>query len=304
MAITYATGGAMADYGHDLLFGCFVTPDAGQPGGVLALAEHADTLGLDLFSVQDHPYQPGFLDAWTLLATVAGRTQGIRVFPNVANLPLRPPAVLARAAASLDLLTGGRVELGLGAGAFWDGIAHMGGPRRSPGESVDALAEAIAVIRALWEPGKAVHLDGKFYSLAGARPGPTPAHPIGIWLGAYKRRMLELTGRLADGWIPSLGYASPTELRRMSRTLDEAALAAGRDPAAVRRLYNVHGSFTGDGREFLQGPSDVWAEQLTDLVLETGISGFIIAPGRDTAGDLQRFAEEVAPAVREAVAAA
>jgi alkanesulfonate monooxygenase SsuD/methylene tetrahydromethanopterin reductase-like flavin-dependent oxidoreductase (luciferase family) len=294
----------MADYGHDLLFGWFLTPDAGQADALVALAEYADGLGLDLLGVQDHPYQPGFLDAWTLLATLAGRTERIRLFPNVANLPLRPPAVLARSAASLDILSGGRVELGLGAGFAWDAIAAMGGPRRSAGEAVDALAEAIEVIRALWTPGAEARVDGKHYALSGARPGPFPVHPVGIWIGSYKRRMLELTGRAADGWVPTLGYASPQELVGMGRTIDDAARAAGRDPAAIRRIYNVNGSFAGSGREFLQGPPAVWAEQLTELALELGISGFALAPGRDAAGDLRRFAEEVAPAVREAVAAA
>ena len=106
---------------------------------MVELAKLADVVGLDLVSFQDHPYQPGFLDTWTLLAVVAAATTSVKVAPNVANLPLRPPAVLARSAASLDILSGGRVELGLGAGAFWDGIVAMGGPRLTPGQSVDAL---------------------------------------------------------------------------------------------------------------------------------------------------------------------
>src|SRR4029453_5209164 len=143
----------MADYGHDLLFGIFPTPTAADPDRVIALAHLAEQAGLDLVTVQDHPYQPRFLDAWTLLSVIAARTSRISVAPNVANLPLRHPAVLGRGAASLDLITGGRVELGLGAGAFWDAIEANAGPRRSPGESVEALAEAIGVIRALWDTG-------------------------------------------------------------------------------------------------------------------------------------------------------
>ena len=112
------------------------------------------------------------------------------MFPNVANLPLRPPAVLARSVASLDILSGGRVELGLGAGAFWDAIEAIGGPRRTPREAVDALEEAIGVIRALWTPGRTPRIDGEHYRLHGAKPGPFPVHPVGIWLGAYKPRML------------------------------------------------------------------------------------------------------------------
>ena len=291
----------MTDHGHDLWFGASLPPDAARAETVVALAGTAEDLGLDLLAFQDHPYQPGFLDTWTLLAFLAARTSRVRLFPDVANVPLRPPAVLARAAAALDILSGGRVELGLGAGYFLDAIAAMGGPRRTAAEHVEALGEAIAVIRGLWTPGPPVRLAGRYHSLDGAEPGPVPPHRIGIWLGAYKRRMLELTGRAADGWVPSLGYAAPEDLARMTRTLDAAAEAAGRAPSAVRRAFNISGRFSGRGSGFLQGPPAVWADQLTALVLEHGMSVFILGPGADAPGDLRRFAEEVAPAVREAV---
>lgn len=289
------------DVGHELWFGVFLPPDARQAEAVVGLARAADQIGLDLVGIQDHPYQPRFLDTWTLLSTLAAETSRIRLVPDVINLPLRPPAVLARAAASLDILSGGRVELGLGAGAFFDAIAAMGGPARTPREATDALEEAIQVIRALWAPGPAVHFAGAHYQLRGAQPGPTPPHPIGIWLGAYKPRMLQLTGRLADGWIPSLPYAPPSELAEMSRAIDAAARAAGRDPAAIRRAYNVNGRFTRAEQGFLQGPPRLWAEQLAELALAHGFSAFVLGPGDDAEGDLRRFAEEVAPAVRLAV---
>ncbi len=289
----------MPDYGHDLLFGCFLTPAAEQAETTLRLAVRAEQLGLDLVSAQDHPYQPAFLDTWTLLSVIAARTSRIRVFPNVANLPLRPPAMLARAVASLDILSGGRAELGLGAGAFWEAIAAMDGPRRSPADAVAALREAIAVIRALWTPGRGVRLTGDHYRLAGARPGPFPVHPVGIWLGSYKLRMLQLTGELADGWLPSSPYAPPEQLTRMNEIIDEAAAAAGRPPAAIRRMYNVAGSFSTPDGDFLQGPPKVWAEQLAELALTEGISAFILTG--DEPADLELFAQEVAPAVRELV---
>jgi hemerythrin-like domain-containing protein len=294
----------MPDYNHDLLFGIFVPPSAREHKAIMATVELADDLGLDIASFQDHPYQARFLDGWTLLSYVGGGTQRIRLFPNVANIPLRPPAVFARSAAALDILTGGRVELGLGAGAFLVPIAAMGGPRRTMSENVDALEEAIDVIRALWKPGRAVHIEGKYYSLSGAQPGPAPAHPIAIWLGAYKKRMLRLTGRKADGWIPSLGYADPDVLGAMNEVIDAAAEEAGRKPSDIRRGYNVNGSFTSAASGFLQGPPQLWVEQLTLLALNHGVSAFILAvsPGADS--DLRRWAEEVAPAVREAVAKA
>jgi hemerythrin-like domain-containing protein len=287
------------DYGHDLHFGVFLAPEAARADDVLTAAAEADLLGLDSVSVQDHPYQPAHLDTWTLLAQVAARTERLTVFPNVANLPLRPPAVLARSVASLDILSGGRVELGLGAGAFWDAIEALGGPRRTPREAVDALEEAIGVIRALWTPGRTPRIDGDHYRLHGAKPGPFPVHPVGIWLGAYKPRMLRLTGRLADGWLPSLGHAAPEELAGMNQVIDAAAVEAGRSPSDVRRLFNVSGSFSGSG--FLQGPPAVWVEQLAGLALDEGVSGFVLMADATDRRDLHRFAEEVAPAVRELV---
>ncbi|HTU75056.1 MAG TPA: LLM class flavin-dependent oxidoreductase [Trebonia sp.] len=289
----------MPDYGHDLLFGVFVPPDARQADAVLALARHADQAGLDLVSVQDHPYNPQFLETWTLLSAIAATTSRVRVFPNVASLPLRPPALLARQVATLDILSGGRAELGIGAGAFWDPIEAMGGPRRTAGESVTALREAIAVIRALWTPGRAARVEGTHYSLRGAKPGPFPAHDAGIWVGAYKERMLRLTGELADGWLPSSPYAPPEQLAAMNAVIDAAALEAGRSPRDVRRLYNIAGSFEGPGAEFLKGPPKAWAEQLAELALDEGISGFVLMTN-DTA-TIDRFAAEVAPAVRDLV---
>ncbi|MEV1289610.1 LLM class flavin-dependent oxidoreductase [Micromonospora sp. NPDC049679] len=295
----------MPDHGHPLQFGAFVVPDAGNPARTVSLARTADTLGLDVLGVQDHPYQAGFFDTWTFLSTLAAQTERLILFPDVISVPLRQPAVLARSAATLDLLSAGRVEMGLGVGAFPKGIAAMGGPERTPGESIEALDEAITIMRALWTPGGGpVRLSGRYYSVDGAEPGPPPAHPIGIWIGSYKPRLLALTGRVADGWIPSSMYASPEEIREMAKIIDAAARDAGRDPAEIRRWYNVAGSFTSREGGFLQGPSKLWVSQLTELALTQGISAFILAPGQAPESDLRRFAEEVAPAVREAVAAA
>ncbi|RMI02881.1 LLM class flavin-dependent oxidoreductase [Cellulomonas triticagri] len=295
----------MTDYGHDLLFGSFLTPGNADPQRVVALAQLSEAAGLDLATFQDHPYQPAFLDTWTLLSYVAARTERIRLAPNVINLPLRPPAVLARSVASLDLLSGGRVELGLGSGAFWDGIAAMGGRRLTPGQGVDALREAVAVLRALWDTGERARVDlpGEYYPLAGAKRGPAPAHPVGIWLGAYKPRMLRLTGEVADGWLPSLSYLDgPGDLADGNARIDDAAAAAGRDPRAVRRLLNVGGRLTDRGRGgLLDGPAAQWAEQLAEIALEQGTSGFVVAG--DDPVLLSALGQEIAPAVRELVAA-
>ncbi|MEV7973832.1 LLM class flavin-dependent oxidoreductase [Cellulomonas sp. NPDC089187] len=295
----------MTDYGHDLLFGTFLTPTAAAPERVVALAQQTEQAGLDLVSFQDHPYQPGFLDTWTLLSWVGAVTSTVRLAPNVANLPLRPPAVLARAAASLDRLTGGRVELGLGSGAFWDAIVAMGGPRRTPGQGVDALAEAITVIRSLWDTEQTGRLDlpGEHYPISGAKRGPAPAHPIGIWLGAYKPRMLRLTGTVGDGWLPSLGYLkSLDDLTAGNQRIDDAAQAAGRPVTAVRRLLNITGQLsTRASDRLLDGPPEQWVEQLAVLAMEYGISGFVLAA--DDPALIAAYGQDIAPAVRELVAA-
>ena len=296
----------MPDYGHDLLFGTFTTPVAQPVHQAVDLAVVADRAGLDLVTFQDHPYQPGFYDTWTLLSYVASRTERVHVAGNVLNLPLRQPAVLARSAASLDRLSGGRVELGLGAGAFWDAIAAMGGRRLTRGQSIQALEEAIAIIRGIWDTSTrgGVRVDGEFYQVRGAKRGPAPAHEIGIWLGAYKPRILRLTGRVADGWLPSLGYlpGGPSALAEMNERIDEGAAQAGRDPAAIRRMLNINGQLTSQSGGFLVGPPAQWAEQLADLNLTYGISGFILAA--DDPYTIELFANDVAPATRALVASA
>jgi alkanesulfonate monooxygenase SsuD/methylene tetrahydromethanopterin reductase-like flavin-dependent oxidoreductase (luciferase family) len=279
------------DYGRPIQFGYFVLPDSMRPMRPLELAVRADALGIDLIGAQDHPYQRRFYDTWTLLTAIAMRTTRASVFPDVANLPLRPPAMLAKAAASLDLLSGGRVELGLGAGGFWEAIAAMGGPARTPGEAVSALEEAIEVIRLVWSGGREVRFDGKFYQLAGLNAGPVPPHAIGIWLGAYRPRMLRLVGRAADGWVPSFGYLKPEAMPAANARIDDAAREGGRDPAAIRRVLNVGANLN--------------AEEIAELALEHGFDTFVIGETQEDAeAELREFLENVAPRVRELGAAA
>lgn len=289
----------MPDYGRDIKFGYFLIPNADAP--LLSIAQEVERLGLDYVAVQDHPYQRRFVDTWTLLSMIAATTSRVGVFPDVANLPLRPPAVMAKAAASIDLLSDGRFELGLGAGGFWDAIEAYGGPRRSPGESLDALAEAIEVIRMVWSGERNLRFDGQHYHLRGAHSGPVPAHPIGIWLGVYGPQALRLAGQAADGWVPSF-RGDPNKIADMTARLDDAAAEAGRDPAAIRRILNVAGEITeGASNAVLRGPVDQWVDELSDLALTNGFDTFILwAEGE---GQLSRFARQVVPAVRAQVAA-
>jgi len=292
---------AVPDYGKSLEFGVFPEPLADPPERVERLVRAAERSGLDLIGIQDHPYQRRFYDTWTLISYLAAGTQRVRFFPDVANLPLRPPAMLAKAAASLDVLTRGRVEIGLGAGAFWEAIEAMGGPRRSPGEAVRSVEEAIKIMRLVWSEERSLHFDGEIYKLAGMRPGPQPAHHIGIWLGVGGPRMLKLTGRLADGWIPSIGWAPPERLPELHERIDEAALEAGRRPEEIKRLYNVSGRIGPEGEGLLEGSVSQWTEQLSHFALENGMDTFIFWPSEDHEWQVATFGQEVVPAVRDVV---
>ncbi|WP_344791704.1 LLM class flavin-dependent oxidoreductase [Gryllotalpicola daejeonensis] len=279
----------MPDYGHPLRFGTFITPTNSPVERPVELAVLSEQLGFELVTFQDHPYQPRFSDTWTLLTWVAGATSRIHVSGNVLNSALRPPAVLARSAATLDLLSGGRFELGLGAGGFWDAIAAMGGPQWTPGQGVDALGEAIEIIRGVWDAADRhpLRVAGERWHVDGAKRGPAPAHDIPIWVGALKPRMLRLIGRVGDGWLPSLPYLRAGDLQRGNATIDEAATRAGRSPAEIVRLLNV-------------GPQST-ADELIRFALEDGVSTFIFMG--DDPETLRYLAAEVVPQVREGVSA-
>jgi alkanesulfonate monooxygenase SsuD/methylene tetrahydromethanopterin reductase-like flavin-dependent oxidoreductase (luciferase family) len=289
----------MPDYGRQLSFGYFLVPNASDP--LLDTAREVEARGLDIIGIQDHPYQRRYVDTWVLMSMIAAATSRVQIFPDVANLPLRPPAVMAKAAASIDVLSGGRFEHALGAGGFWDAIEAYGGPRRAPRDALAALEEAITVTRLVWSGQRNLRFAGDHYRLAGANSGPVPAHPMGIWLGVYGPRALRVTGRLADGWVPSLrGEVAP--LVDGSARVDEAAAGAGRDAGEIRRVLNVNGEITEGPRSgLLRGPVDQWVDELTDLAVGVGFDTFVL--WADAPGQLPRFAEDVVPAVRAQVAA-
>jgi alkanesulfonate monooxygenase SsuD/methylene tetrahydromethanopterin reductase-like flavin-dependent oxidoreductase (luciferase family) len=277
-----------------LKVGIFLVPDAADRAHTVELAVAADEAGLDVVAIQDHPYQRRFLDTWTLLSYLGARTERIRLVPDVLNLPLRLPTMIAKSVASLDLLTDGRVELGIGAGAFWEAVEAMGGPRRSPGESVEALEEAIEIIRGFLAGERSLRLDGAHYRVAGAKPGPDPAHRVGIWVGAYGPRMLRLTGRLGDGWLPSVGgsYLAPEDVADRHATIDEAARDVGRDPSEIARIANLG---LGDDPRSWHDPEHL-ARTATELRFDTLL---VAVPDDDPLDFIRRLGSEAAPAARE-----
>jgi alkanesulfonate monooxygenase SsuD/methylene tetrahydromethanopterin reductase-like flavin-dependent oxidoreductase (luciferase family) len=292
---------------RELRFGISVTPYAEAYPALVEQVLAAERGGLDLVGIQDHPYQRRFLDTFALISDLLARTSRLRFFPDVASLPMRPPAMLAKTSASLDLMSGGRFELGIGAGAFWDAIGGMGGVVRGHRDRGAALEEAIRIIRAALDVGVergVVRGTGPHYPVPGYPAGPQPAHRVEIWVGAMAPNALDLIGRLADGWVPGGGVSAIDRFPELNARIDAAAAAAGRDPGAIRRIVNLSGVITegprGDGR--LEGPVDLWVDTLTTWATDLGLDSFIFwAPGTRTE-QVERFAAEIASAVRAAAA--
>lgn len=301
-------GGAVTDYGHDLRFGVFITPQSERPDDVVRLAQRAERAGLDLVTFMDHPYQPAFLDTWTLLSFVAARTERVHLSGYVLNLPSRPPAVLARASASLDRLTSGRIELGIGPGDTFAAaaVAANGGARRTAAEAVGALSESIDIIRGIWDVSASdtLTISGAHYQVKDVARGPAPAHHIGIWVPAGGPRTRRLVGQKADGWIAGGAWIADVdvdaEVGRGNDAIDAAARSAGRDPRDIRRIWDFEPSSMTSTRGSDDVSADRWSANLLPLVLEHGMSTFILI-SNDVAM-IQRFGEEVAPALREVVA--
>jgi alkanesulfonate monooxygenase SsuD/methylene tetrahydromethanopterin reductase-like flavin-dependent oxidoreductase (luciferase family) len=292
----------MADYGHSLTFGLSLDPEVNRLDETRRLATAADENGLDYLAVQDHAYQPGHLDAWTLITHLSSETRCISFLTDVADLQLRPPAMLAKAAASLGVLAEGRVVLGVGGGAFADAIAGMGGRRRNGGEMVAYTEQSLHVMRAALS-GDGVRLLSDQHAIEGYAGGPVPPSPIPLWLGGQGPRMLAVAGRSSDGWISPLNiYVPPDEVPAKQKIIDDSARAAGRDPAEIRRIYNVIGAI-GDlrGGPGLVGDVRLWTDTLTEWAVDLGFDTFIFWPVTAQRAQLDVFASEVVPAVRERV---
>jgi alkanesulfonate monooxygenase SsuD/methylene tetrahydromethanopterin reductase-like flavin-dependent oxidoreductase (luciferase family) len=274
-------------------FGLNVDPNTGGLAIAARIAAIADAAGLEYAGVQDHPYNPDFVDTLTHITWLAAHTSRVHLFPNV--------AMLAKQAATIDVLSGGRFELGLGAGGFHDAIAGMGGPRRTVAEARQALSEAVDIIRASWT-GEPFQYAGQQYQVPDAQPGLRPAHDVGIWLGVAGPRAVRLAGAKADGWSVSAPYVPPPRLTELGSILTESALEAGRDPDRIVRLYNVMGLITPESRDMFHGPKERWFDTLTTLHSDSRMNTFVFWPSGDRERQSHIFAEEIVPAVREALA--
>jgi alkanesulfonate monooxygenase SsuD/methylene tetrahydromethanopterin reductase-like flavin-dependent oxidoreductase (luciferase family) len=283
-------------------FGVTVIPSASGRSDPVAEAQRAEELGFDLVTIWDHPHgeNPSF-ETWTLMTWIAARTSRISIGSNVLGLPFRLPALVAKMTESLDRLSNGRLILGIGAGGADREFAGYGATVRSPREKIEALEEALMIIRGVWSE-HAFSFEGRHYRNEGALLEPKPARPIPIWLGTYGPKGRELTGRLADGWIPSMGYMPAATAKPARDHVRAAAERAGRDPEALDYAYNVSVRIGGpppqDPDRQLAGEPDEVAERVLELLdLGFTVLNFWVGGRRDE--QAERLATEVLPAVRQ-----
>lgn len=292
---------------NNIWFALDINPSASNIDDIFKRAQLADELGFDLVTSQDHPYNRGHLDTWTMLTAVAMKTNRVRIGTNVANLPLRPPAMLAKQVATLSVLANREIELGLGAGAFWRGVKAFGGEERTNKQAYEAFSEALDIIPAMWNNvGGHVKYEGDYYQIIGAQPGPAPSKQPHIWVGALGPKMLRLTGAKAHGLWISLPYVPPDKLPWFNERVDEGAQSADRNPDDIRRGYNLMGVINPHQAQGeindkgIFGNEQFWIDTLTDFNQTYRQDTFNFWPVNDTPYDqIERFAKSIIPAVRD-----
>jgi F420-dependent oxidoreductase-like protein len=236
-----------------------------------AVWQVADDAGFDHCWCMDHfatlgPQDDGpIFEAWTLLAAMAVATSRTRIGCMVTGNTYRHPAVLAKTAVTVDHLSGGRLEFGIGAGWAENEHAMLGLPFGTKGDRADWLEEACEIIRSLWTQER-TSFDGKHYQLAGAIAEPKPVqqpYPP-IWIGGSGRqRTLRITARHADVWNAAGG--SPEEVAEVSAVLDRRCAEIGRDPAEIRR--SVQFRVTEPGDDLVRQAESYHAVGVTEIVL-------------------------------------
>jgi alkanesulfonate monooxygenase SsuD/methylene tetrahydromethanopterin reductase-like flavin-dependent oxidoreductase (luciferase family) len=285
-------------------FPAFGITVSSRPGAdPVAEAVHAEKLGFDVVTVHRDVLNgpPPSLESWTLLTWLAARTTAVRLAPNVLVLPNRHPAVLAKMAETLDQLSGGRLILALGSGAGMNdpAFSSFGLPHWLAAEKVVAMGEALDVMRGLWEVA-GFSYPGRHFRIEDATLEPKPARRIPVWLGAFRPRMLDLVGRKADGWLPSMFMLEPEAAYLGMGRIRQAARSAGRDPDQLTFGYNVavtvrDGATSSRGE--VSGSAEEVAEQLAALV-RGGFSFLNLSTTGEGAEQRERLAADVLPAVR------
>ncbi len=283
----------------DLQFGVDLSTSAAPGADPVRDARRREELGFDFLTVSDHLHgaHPTF-ETWTLLTWAAAHTQHIGLLTNVLGLPYRPPPVVAKMAETLDRLSRGRLTLGLGAGGSNDEAEGFGLEARSPGDKIAALREAIEIIRGVWAEDY-FEYRGEHYHTGGANIVPKPRRHIPIWIGSYGSRAVQLTGRLADGWSPSLPYLPLDQAIEAGKVLRRAEAEAGRPPGSVTFNYNVPIRIGGKARDdrTVAGTPEEIVERLRRFV-EAGFTSMSFWPIGDQDEQTARLADEILPALR------
>lgn len=259
----------------------------------------AEALGFDFISINDHPLgiQPSH-EAWTLLSWIAARTTRLMVAPRVLAVPFRPAPVVAKMAATLDALSDGRLILGVGGGANDDAVAAAGLPLRTPRQKVDGMEEAVRIMKGMWAE-RSFTFHGTVYHVDAVELSPKPARPIPVWLGTFGPRGLAVTGRVADGWIPSLNMAPPEAIPAMRAHIERGARQAGRDPDSIMFVYNVEVALgvVDPDDTVVSGSPDQVADRF-DQFLALGFRALNIIPKGNRTEQTQWLARDVLPRLR------
>lgn len=302
----------------DVKFGVFLWPIP------LEQAQRVEELGFDSLWIGEHMlfYVPTF-DAITVLAAFAARTQRILLGSAVLLLPLSHPTVVAKEVASLDIISNGRIILGVGVGGeFPPEFVACGVPVKERGRRTD---EAIEVMRKLWSESGVNH-EGRFFRLQDANMQPKPVQKPGppIWIAGRSEAAIKRAARLGDGYMPYL--FSPERYRDSLEKVSAFAQQQGRDPTTIetgmyqficvadtyeeaRQRANQDLSIRYNqpfdrivDRYCVLGTPDRCAERLGEYV-EAGVRHFILVPipsPRGLDADLETYAREVVPTVRAA----
>ncbi len=289
---------------NTLMFGVNVTTTAAAGDNPIAAAMRAEALGYDFISANDHPCgtRPSY-ETWTMLSWIAAKTTRIKVATRVLGVPFRAPAMVAKMAETLDRLSGGRLILGLGAGGSDDEFRAFGLRVASPKEKIEGLEEAVTIIRGLWT-SRAFSFTGKHHHTDAADIEPKPEHEIPIWLGTFGKHSLEVTGRVGDGWIPTLEMAPPETIPGMRDRIFDAAVAAGRDPEQLTLAYNMEfrvGKEVDLPAHVVTGRPQELGEKLIGFVVDLGFSAMNFIPaGPDPERQVEVLAQDILPGVRSA----
>lgn len=276
---------------------------------LLDRARRAEAMGFGGVWVPDHFVnglrpEDDWFEAWTLLGALATSTDRIRLGTLVSSITLRNPSVLARAATTLDHLSGGRIELGIGAAGSSSDHAMTGVPRRSGRERAERLEEAVAIVRGLLTDGRA-EATGPHYPVDGAelRPSPVQRPRVPITVGALSKRSIRLAARLGDAWNTQpmasggrfgdvlTGEEELEVVRERMRLADVACEEVGRDPGSLRRSYLLLGTY----RKGPGAPDDF--VRRAETLAGVGIGELIVywPDVQEREADLERVAAEALP---------